>query len=465
LACLLLALTWVQPALAAPPAQATITVVEQNVEHEFKGAMTFSLIAESSSDIQSVRLFYRVAGEVAAHKTVLELDPAKRVEVAHTIDMGDDSNYQPPMITFSYWWVIEDQAENRLKTDPTPYLYRDTRFEWQLLENEQVQLYWYNQEQAFGQEYYDRAVEAAADLSAEFGLETSSPVVIVIYNSHQEFMSVLQEGSAEWTGAVNFGDSGMIVIGLGQKSWMIKVIPHELTHAILHQITQPPFGEIPRWLHEGLAVRSEGGMDVEERATLEQAIRDNELISLRVLNSPFPDQRERAILSYAESNSLVEFLIEEHGPEKFGELLNVFALGAHYDDAMIEVYGVDMDGIEDQWRAHIGAPPRAEAQAPTATPLPTETAAPSPTAAARTPTAAPSLTATATATQAATPMLPIAATATALAAQPQPTASPTLEESSEERTSLPALCRPSMGLLPALVLLVIVRLYRPRARP
>ena len=41
-------------------------------------------------------------------------------------------------------------------------------------------------------------------------------------------MSVLQEASAEWTGAVNFGDSGMIVIGLGQESWMLQVIPHEV---------------------------------------------------------------------------------------------------------------------------------------------------------------------------------------------------------------------------------------------
>ena len=134
--CLLLPLAWPAPLQAAPPAQAAqaaITVVEQSVEHEFKGPMTFSLTAESSANIDSARLFYRVAGQVAAHKVVLEFEPASRIEVAHTIDMSDDSNYQPPMITFTYWWVIEDQAENRLKTEPTPYRYSDTRYDWQLL--------------------------------------------------------------------------------------------------------------------------------------------------------------------------------------------------------------------------------------------------------------------------------------------------------------------------------------------
>lgn len=458
------ALAW--PFAVPSHAQAGIVVLDQAVEHEFKGPMTFSLTAESSSAIQSARLFWRVAGEVAAHKAEPEFDPATRVAVEHTIDMGNDSNYQPPMITFTYWWVIEDQAGNRLKTEPTPYLYSDTRYDWQVLENELVQLYWTEQNAEFGQRYFDRAVEAASELSAEFGLETTTPVVIVIYNTHQEFMSVLREASAEWTGAVNFGDSGMIVIGLGQEAWMLQVIPHELTHAVLHQITQPPFGEIPRWLHEGLAVRSEGGMGREERIALEKAIEDDTLIPLRVLNSPFPDARARAILSYAESNSLVEFIIEEHGPEKLGELLSVFAVGAHYDDAMLEVFGVDMDGIEDQWRAYIGARPRAEAQAATSTPLSTSTPAltftPAPTTE-----LAPTLTATPAASPSlvATPMLPIAATATALAARPQSTATPVPEDGGDESLPAPSVRLPCLGLFPALAVLGILRLYRPRPVP
>jgi hypothetical protein len=210
-----------------------------------------------------------------------------------------------------------------------------------------------------------------------------------------------------------------------------------------------------------LAVRSEGGMGREERLALEQAIEDNELISLRVLNSPFPDQRARAILSYAESNSLVEFLIQEHGTEKFAQLLQTFSVGAHYDDAMLEVYGVDMNGIEDQWRAYIGAEPRAEAQAATATPSPTPTLTPQATTADTTPAvqATASPTVAPTETPVATPILPIAATATALAAQPQPTTTPVPEDPGEDASSLPAPC---LGLLPALALLVILALYRPR---
>jgi hypothetical protein len=224
---------------------------------------------------------------------------------------------------------------------------------------------------------------------------------------------------------------------------MQDVIPHELTHAVLHQMVQPPFGEIPRWLHEGLAVRSEGGMGFEERTALASAIEEDTLISLRVLNSPFPDQRERAVLSYAESASLVEFIIEEYGSDKLGELLSVFAQGAHYDDAMQKVFGVDMDGMEDLWRAHLGARQRSGAEQATSTPPNTPAASP---------TQEPS-----------PPIPPIAATATAVAALPRPTTAATVtQEPAPAAEPGRTQCIPCLGLLPALVVLALWSTFHPR---
>jgi hypothetical protein len=432
-------------------AQSAITVIEDKHEHTFQGPLTFRLTAQAEHKIDSVKLFYRVSGQTAAHKVDLDVDPGTRIEIMHTEDMGAEENYQPPMITLTYWWVIEDEAGNRLKTDPVSFVYTDTRFEWQSLENDQVRLYWHDQNAEFGQNYFDRAAQAASDLGTEFDVQSPNPVVIVIYNSHQEFMSVLQEASSEWTGAVSFGGSGCIATELGPESWMNKVIPHELTHASLDQIARPPFGEIPRWLNEGLAVRSEGGMSVEERAALDDAIKRNNLISLRVLNSPFSDQRDRAILSYAQSYSLVAFIIEEYGPDKLGELISTFVEGAHYDDAIKQVFGMDMDGLEDRWRAHLGAQPRAGTTR--ATPVPQTT---------------PTISQTPEDTQppgdAQTPILPIAATATAVAAMPRPTIPPVEQATpSPAPRSQSARCIPCLGAAPALAAVALLLFLQPRA--
>jgi hypothetical protein len=118
---------------------------------------------------------------------------------------------------------------------------------------------------------------------------------------------------------------------------------------------------------------------------------------------------------------------------------------------MRQVFGTDMDGIEDQWRAYIGASPRAaqEAAPPTLVPSPTVEQAQEPT---RTPEPTP-------VPEQSTPILPIAATATAVAAQPRPTATPTAENIS---SSGPAGSGPCLGLLPGLGALVFMALYRPR---
>ncbi|MBN1582494.1 MAG: hypothetical protein JXA89_17430 [Anaerolineae bacterium] len=432
-------------------AQSAVQVTESKHEHIFGESITFSVAATSGSEIDSIKLFYRVSGQSSANKVELDFEPGTTVSAEHIEDMADESNYQPPMIEFTYWWLITDKDGNRLKTEESSFVYTDTHYEWQTLQDNLIRLYWHDQDQTFGQYFFDLAVSAAGALRDEFGVETPRAAPIVIYNSHQELMAVLQEASSEWTGAVTFGDTGVIAIGLGPMDWMDKVIPHELTHATLYMITKPPFGDIPRWLHEGLAMRSEGGMSSEEISTLDQAIQDDNLISLRVLNSSFPDQRERAILSYAESNSLITYIIEAYGTEKLGELLAVFAEGAHYDDAMLEVFGVDMDGMEDLWREHIGAPPRQGMTRATPVPSPTFTVE-------ATQTTDPTATVEPTATQLA------AATPIKKALQPTATSAPeNTPTAMSQATPVPERGKLCLGALPSIALLALFAFVRPRA--
>lgn len=436
-------------------AQAAIQVLADEHEHVFKGPMTFRLRAEGTSEISGVRLFYRTTGQTSANRAEPAFEPGTTVEVEHKVDMSEPENYLPPMIGIEYWWVIETANGDRLKTEPVSFVYEDTRYEWDALESDLLRLYWHDQPESFGQTHFQAAEDAAEELRDEFGVDPKDPVSIVIYNSHDELMSVLVESSAEWTGAVNFSGQGVIAIGSGSSAWMDRVIPHELTHAMLDQVTKPPFGDIPRWMHEGLAMRSEGGMTAEEQALLSDAIENGELVSLRALNSTFADARDQAVLSYAESYSLIEFIIDEYGTDQLGRLIEVFAEGAHYDDAMLEVFGVNMDGMEDRWREYLGAPPRSG-----------ETRA----------TPAPEVTASSTATVVPTSPTPTAAeaTPTALAAAPTATASPTPTELVPTVTPAPAVAEapvptpargfglPCLGAAPAIAVLLLFALLRIR---
>ena len=112
---------------------------------------------------------------------------------------------------------------------------------------------------------------------------------------------------------------------------------------------------LPRWLDEGLAVYAEGELDPRYRDILEAAIREDELFSIRSLNDSFTEHADRAYLSYAESFSIVSYLIETYGRESMLELLEAFQSGYRYDSALFQVYGFDADGLEAEWRAEVGA--------------------------------------------------------------------------------------------------------------
>ncbi|MGA2670158.1 MAG: peptidase MA family metallohydrolase, partial [Dehalococcoidia bacterium] len=89
---------------------------------------------------------------------------------------------------------------------------------------------------------------------------------------------------------------------------------------------------------------------------LEEAISKNELISVRSLCSPFSAYSEKAYLSYAESYTLVEYLLDNYGQGKMLDLLALLKQGNTYDEALTKVYGFDIDGLDAVWRATLTSP-------------------------------------------------------------------------------------------------------------
>jgi hypothetical protein len=116
---------------------------------------------------------------------------------------------------------------------------------------------------------------------------------------------------------------------------------------------------------------SEGKLDANMQAQLAQAIHDNTLLSVRSLNGNFSELADKADLSYSQSQSIVNFLIETYGQDKMTELLAALRDAKPIDDALLEVYGFDTDGLEDAWRQSVGAAPRAVSAQPTSIPTPT----------------------------------------------------------------------------------------------
>jgi hypothetical protein len=218
----------------------------------------------------------------------------------------------------------------------------------------EVTLYWYEGDRHFAAELMEAAQQALARLAEDTGAQLETPVDIYIYADNRDLLGSLIFPQ-EWTGGVAFTRFGILAIGIapGDLDWGKGTIAHELAHLVIHQVTLNPYTDLPTWLNEGLAMYAEGQLEPYLADLLDKGIAENNLISVRSLASPFSAHREEAALSYAQSHSLVEFLINHYGQNKMLELLNTIRRGSSYDGALNKVYGFDMDGLNTLWRDYI----------------------------------------------------------------------------------------------------------------
>jgi hypothetical protein len=359
---LCLTLTALLVCVPTASAQGGIAIEDSGHEFTFRERIVFHLDASSDSEINEVVLVYQVqtTRRPVSTDTYPEFTPGTTVHVEHDLDVRAQ-HYLPPGVEISYYWRVRDAAGHELETEPVVFTYEDNTHDWKELSNDRVALYWYRGSDDFGQTLFDRAVESLDSIERDLDVAVKHRIKLYIYGTYDDLHAALEEGAHEWTGGRSFSGAGypIILIGIAPNNldWGLEAIAHELTHAVVAQKMIPPFGGLPHWMDEGLAVYYQG-VSSYEQAALEQAIRDNTLLSIRSLNSNFPTDREVVDLAYAESWSVVNFMFEHYGEEKVAELIEVFGVGAHQDDGLMEVLGFDVDGLEDEWRLYIGAPPR-----------------------------------------------------------------------------------------------------------
>jgi hypothetical protein len=123
-----------------------------------------------------------------------------------------------------------------------------------------------------------------------------------------------------------------------------------------------PFGALPAWLDEGTAVYAQG--DPEGfRGAVESAIDRGNVLSVRSITS-YQGDPNKVNLFYGQSWSLVSFLIDTYGGEQFAQLFAEIKRGNTTDTALETVFGFDQDGLENEWRASVGLPPREDTGQP-----------------------------------------------------------------------------------------------------
>jgi len=234
--------------------------------------------------------------------------------------------------------------------------------EWQIIKGKHFLVH-YLDNSSFAEKLAGRAEEYYDSITVDLGFARfdnfwlwENRVKIFIYSSREEFAKATN--APEWASGKAECNKREIFTFPGNDDFMESVLPHEMTHLVFRDFVGFK-GEIPLWLNEGVAQWEESA----KRQKLAKIAR-----KLAVGNRHIPFDKvirmdvKRVIASgqadnfYAQSMSMVGFLIKQHGSEKFRTFCGQIRDGKGLDDSLRFAYPESMRNISDfekSWKKYV----------------------------------------------------------------------------------------------------------------
>ncbi len=165
---------------------------------------------------------------------------------------------------------------------------------------------------------------------------------IFLFPDKESFLT--ETGQPEWsTGVVNkdaYAIIGrMIVTYRQEENFFDGLLPHEIGHLILHEFLKE--ARVPAWFDEGVAQLCEAGKSEQALRVMRAFVSRGQFIRFRDL-MPWDKQQQRDPLQvtifYAQSLSIVDFLIKQYGSDALGRLCRNIRDGRSFEEALKRVY-------------------------------------------------------------------------------------------------------------------------------
>ena len=326
--------------LAAP---GDIEIVTTSEDVAFPGSVDLSVTAEGDADIVDVRLFYRTVGNRIWAYAYPEFVPSNRITASLNLT-GEVSTYLPPGTEVEYYYEITDSQGNILRTEPAVVEYEDTRFDWKEAQVGPLTLRYYDQSDTRVRSVVKLLESDFSRLLGLLQLDQPKEIKGVIYSRRSHTLEAFPQQSRTTTEQQTFQGFAFpersLFLGLGMDRGLIV---HESAHLLLNQAMGDSAPPIPSWLYEGFASYMDPSVKIFSGGSLSS--RTN---PLRAMNSVTGTPHTIGTF-YQKSLSVVAFMIDEFGEDRFQRFIGQLSSGNTMDASLTNVYGFDVDGLDARW--------------------------------------------------------------------------------------------------------------------
>lgn len=335
-----------------------ITLHGETVKVDFPTGITFSTSIVSDNDISKVVLEYYNDGLTCSPviaKAYPQFSPSEFVNVEWTWEMRQSGSIPIGSIVH-YRWRITDSKGQELLTPEEEVIWIDSLFQWKILSRGMLNIHWYEGGSGFANDLLQSGLLTLAKVKEDFGFETTTPINVYVYSSNEDFLASTLY-IPDWSGGRAYEPQGIITVGIPPDSleWGKDSLAHEITHILQGQFSFSCMGTLPTWLSEGIAGYEEHAISSISQRVLDNAIDNSSLLSINVLNSNFAEDPVTVSLEYIQSYSIVKTLLENYGKDRFMRLLVELRSGSVIENALKDVYGFGLTGLEEMWRQSIKA--------------------------------------------------------------------------------------------------------------
>lgn len=230
------------------------------------------------------------------------------------------------------------------------------KHDWQIIEGDHVDLYFYTTERELAERAVALAEESWDYLSLRLAYEPRDRVPLIIYSSHSEFQEtnilpyILPEGVA---GFMELIKHRVVIPFDGSYFRLRQVIRHEMTHFFMYQKLRDvykrhkrfDYGQPPFWYVEGLAEYMSTDWDTFSDAFLADALYSGALVPLSKWRSI-----AGTYLAYKEGESALHYLAATYGEDKIIKVIDEAWLDHNYDEVLDLVFPVAFEQFDEDWQ-------------------------------------------------------------------------------------------------------------------
>jgi len=174
---------------------------------------------------------------------------------------------------------------------------------------------------------------------------------IYIYPDSKEFHKDTE--GEDWSKAVVYVRGRTIKSFIGQQGFFDSILPHEMTHIIFREFIGTNIA-LPLWIDEGVATSQEKSHLEGRLQFARELIRKNKYIDFQKFLRLYKIVDDEPQVFYAQSASIITFLIRRYGKERFLDFSRKLRDGIPWDAALLSVYGfADLSEMEAAWKEFI----------------------------------------------------------------------------------------------------------------